>query len=102
MRRNGRERAGRSHPFIGPLAALCLLGGCTQDDTSQRTVSVYNWADFIGKHTLEDFEKSTGIKVDYEHIAAEALAAREPGVDGQHLVAHRLLGYEAVDLQRLL
>ncbi len=94
MRRNGRERAGRSHPFIGPLAALCLLGGCTQDDTSQRTVSVYNWADFIGKHTLEDFEKSTGIKVDYETFDADATVEAKMLAGGS--------GYDVVETSTLL
>jgi putrescine transport system substrate-binding protein len=52
-------------------AAACLLlagcgGGAGGPQARERVVSVYNWADFIGKTTVADFEKATGIKVDYD------------------------------------
>jgi spermidine/putrescine transport system substrate-binding protein len=31
-------------------------------------VNVYNWADYIGETTIADFEKATGIKVNYENF----------------------------------
>jgi putrescine transport system substrate-binding protein len=52
-------------------AAACLLlagcgGGAGGPQAHERVVSVYNWADFIGKTTVADFEAATGIKVDYD------------------------------------
>jgi spermidine/putrescine transport system substrate-binding protein len=31
-------------------------------------LNVYNWADYIGETTIADFEKATGIKVNYENF----------------------------------
>lgn len=36
----------------------------TGDDTKQ--LNVYNWTDYIGETTIADFEKETGIKVQYD------------------------------------
>jgi putrescine transport system substrate-binding protein len=52
------------------LAACALLAACggaaDRRATPERVVSVYNWADFIGRTTVADFEHATGIKVDYD------------------------------------
>jgi putrescine transport system substrate-binding protein len=49
------------------VAVGLALAGCGPDPgPPERVVSVYNWADFIGKTTVADFEKATGIKVDYD------------------------------------
>jgi len=55
------------------LAALCVLVGAglaacggPAGGAHERVVSVYNWADFIAKSTVADFEQATGIKVDYD------------------------------------
>ncbi len=48
-------------------AASALLTACGGPPAQQeRVVSVYNWADFIGKTTVADFEQATGIRVDYD------------------------------------
>ena len=31
-----------------------------------KELNVYNWSDYIGEHTIENFEKETGIKVRYD------------------------------------
>lgn len=31
-----------------------------------KELNVYNWADYIGEHTIENFERETGIKVRYD------------------------------------
>jgi putrescine transport system substrate-binding protein len=46
-----------SHP-----ADASGAGGATED----RVVRVYNWDDYIGFHTVADFERATGIKVVYD------------------------------------
>jgi spermidine/putrescine-binding protein len=56
-------------------AALVLLtacGGSRQeggDDAAapeEKVLHVYNWADYIGESTIQDFERRTGIKVTYD------------------------------------
>jgi len=52
----------------GLLAAACLvatLAGCHADH-GDRHLNVYNWADYIGQHTVSDFERETGIRVNYD------------------------------------
>jgi putrescine transport system substrate-binding protein len=46
--------------------ALAGCSGAGNKAPAERVVSIYNWADFIGKTTVADFEKATGIKVDYD------------------------------------
>ncbi len=56
------------------LLALC---GCSKPTPAERVVSVLNWADFIGKHTVADFEQESGIKVDYDTLDSDqALEAK--------------------------
>ncbi|MFO1176059.1 MAG: polyamine ABC transporter substrate-binding protein [Paracoccaceae bacterium] len=41
------------------------------------TVNVYNWADYIGETTLEDFEKATGVHVVYDtYSSSEEMEAK--------------------------
>ena len=58
-----------------PLALACALlaAGCggRSDGADEKQVSVYNWADYIGKHTIADFEAATGIRVDYDTFDAD-------------------------------
>jgi putrescine transport system substrate-binding protein len=50
--------------------ALLFLLFCAPAVTTaagdDRIVNVYSWADYIGPTTLEDFERETGIKVNYD------------------------------------
>jgi putrescine transport system substrate-binding protein len=51
------------------LAAAAGLSGCGRAASKphrQRVLYVYNWADYIGKHTVRDFEAKTGIHVIYD------------------------------------
>jgi putrescine transport system substrate-binding protein len=76
-------RAAATHAaFCGVLAcAGLLLGGCgarsASPGTEEKVLHVYNWADYIGKDTLADFETRTGIKVVYDtYDADETLEAK--------------------------
>jgi putrescine transport system substrate-binding protein len=55
---------------------LLTLAACGNDSAtgpqSENVVNVYNWADYIGPNTLEQFEAETGIKVNYDTYAAAA------------------------------
>ena len=55
------------------IAALAACGGEAEKKKTAdaaraeaKVVNVFNWADYIGKDTIEDFEAKTGIKVTYD------------------------------------
>ncbi len=54
------------------------------------TVNVYNWADYIGETTLEDFEAATGIGVVYDtYSSSEEMQAKMlAGSTGYDVVDH--------------
>jgi len=49
--------------IAGALLALNLLSAQAAEEA---VVNIYNWSDYIGETTLEDFEKATGIKIVYD------------------------------------
>ena len=62
-----------------PVLALALLAGCSGSKGPQgsastapedKVVNVYNWSDYIDKSVIPDFEKETGIKVNYDTFDA--------------------------------
>ncbi len=56
-------------------------------------VNVYNWADYIGETTIEDFQSKTGISVTYDtYSAAEEVSAK--------MLAGKT-GYDVVDMAGL-
>jgi len=55
------------------IAALAACGGTTEEKKTAdagraeaKVLNVFNWADYIGKDTIADFEAKTGIKVTYD------------------------------------
>jgi putrescine transport system substrate-binding protein len=46
-------------------SALALAAGSAQAQ-EEKVLNVYNWSDYIGETTVEDFEKATGIEVNYD------------------------------------
>ncbi|TDQ80993.1 putrescine transport system substrate-binding protein [Dongia mobilis] len=53
------------------LLGTCLLAGAwalagSAAAEEPKELNVYNWSDYIGETTIEDFEKETGIKVTYD------------------------------------
>lgn len=47
---------------------VTLLAGCGGGSTGENgVVNVYNWGEYIDMSVLEDFEKETGIKVNYQN-----------------------------------
>ncbi|SDI62963.1 polyamine ABC transporter substrate-binding protein [Pseudomonas panipatensis] len=73
---------------IGTALALCPLFSLADDAGNANTLRLYNWSDYIGEHTIADFEKATGIKVvydtfdSYETVQGKLL----PGRSGYDLV----------------
>jgi len=64
------------------IAAAALSGSCgsgthPRGTPEEKLLYVYNWADYIGKTTLADFERATGIKVVYDtYDSDETLEAK--------------------------
>jgi putrescine transport system substrate-binding protein len=55
------------------LASAALAASAAED----KRLFIYNWADYIGRNTISDFEKRTGIKVVYDlYDAEETMEAR--------------------------
>src|ERR1039457_5742099 len=67
-----------------PLTRVLLCFFCAttaglgaQAAAEEKQLFIYNWTDFIGPHTIEKFEKLTGIKVVYDvYDAEETMEAR--------------------------
>src|SRR5580698_6122344 len=59
------------------LIALTLGGGRTVSAAEEKRLFIYNWTDFIGRNTIAEFEKQTGIKVTYDvYDSEETMDAR--------------------------
>lgn len=50
--------------FLAPLAISSLV--MAEEEEVRRTITVYNWSDYIPAGALEDFTRRTGIDVDYQ------------------------------------
>lgn len=58
---------------VSILLAVSVIGstlvGCSKSNTSktntEKKVNVYTWANYIPDNVIKDFEKKTGIKVNY-------------------------------------
>jgi len=93
------------------LASLVLGGGSAQAE--QQVLNIYNWSDYIAPNTIPDFEKATGIKVNYDtYYSNETLEAKlAAGNSGYDLVgpsltpflARQVKGgfYQAIDKSKL-
>lgn len=62
-------------------ALLCALGlaacGSARHGGEEQVLHVYNWADYIGKNTIAEFERRTGIEVVYDtYDSDETLEAK--------------------------
>jgi putrescine transport system substrate-binding protein len=72
--------------LLAVAVATAVISACGSDPHAtadgkgapeEKVLYVYNWADYIGKNTLADFERATGIKVVYDtYDADETLEAK--------------------------
>ena len=71
--------------LFGTLASALVLG-CGRSQSS--VLNFYNWSNFIAPNTIPDFEKETGIRVNYEEFSsADVMYAKlKIGVTGYDLV----------------
>src|SRR6202050_4611777 len=64
-------------PAAMAALVLCTAAGAGAAAAEDKQLFIYNWADFIGRDTLANFEKETGIKVTYDvYDAEETMDAR--------------------------
>jgi putrescine transport system substrate-binding protein len=77
------RRPVRSIALLAAVAAAALASACgtgsgkTPAAQGEKELRIYNWADYIGKNTIADFEARTGIKVIYDtYDADETLEAK--------------------------
>ncbi|HEV7137081.1 MAG TPA: polyamine ABC transporter substrate-binding protein [Steroidobacteraceae bacterium] len=65
LRRSGKCLSTRAPAVL--LASLFALTACSSSHSHpEKVLYVYNWADYIGKDTVQNFEKKTGIRVIYD------------------------------------
>src|ERR1700685_4047554 len=69
--------------FQGAHVLLMLLIACAAGAAAgpaaaeEKRLFIYNWTDFIGRNTIAEFEKQTGIKVTYDvYDSEETMDAR--------------------------
>jgi len=67
------------------LSLGCFSGGCVDD---LKILNFFNWSLYIGPNTVKDFEKASGIRVNYEQFSsADVMFAKlKIGVTGYDLV----------------
>ena len=90
----------RLHHAAALLAlGACLTGAFAADEP--KVLNVYNWSDYIADDTLKNFEKETGIKVNYDNYDANEilhakLVAGKTGYDivvpGAHFAKSQIEG----------
>src|SRR5450755_4287865 len=58
-----------------PAIFIALLSAATPSilHAEDKQLNIYNWADYIGKNTLAQFERATGIKVIYDTFDADTM-----------------------------
>lgn len=75
----------RRHFLLGALA-LGLSAGCKGG--RGRVLNFYNWSNYIAPNTIGDFEKESGIRVNYEEFSSAdvSFAKLKIGVTGYDLI----------------
>jgi putrescine transport system substrate-binding protein len=84
------------------LAGLCGLTGLTSTHAAEpKVLNIYNWSDYIADDTIKNFEKETGIKVNYDNydnneVLHAKLVAGKTGYDivvpGAHFAKMQIEG----------
>ena len=68
---------GKKEELPAPAAAAAGAPAAVAMNTEEKVLNIYNWPDYIAKDMVENFEKETGIKVNYQTFENnEALHAK--------------------------
>ena len=77
LRSPARSLAALAAAALAVVVSACGTGSGNTPAAEEKELRIYNWADYIGKDTLADFEARTGIKVIYDtYDADETLEAK--------------------------
>ena len=84
------DRMTRLTTLGGLLLLLAQSVSVVAEENTEAVLNVYNWADYIGETTLEDFEREYGIKVNYDvYDTSEIVDAKlMAGNSGYDVVLH--------------
>jgi putrescine transport system substrate-binding protein len=64
-------------PVMAMAIAVAAAWGVAPASAEEKRLFIYNWTDFIGRDTIAEFEKETGIKVVYDvYDSEETMDAR--------------------------
>jgi len=95
-------RRPRAAPWAGPLLVALATGiaGCGAGkggaQPEEKVLYIYNWADYIGRDTIADFERTTGIRVVYDtYDSDETLEAKMMAGDAGYDVVSTSTNYFA-------
>ena len=58
---------------MAAFAALALAATATLAADEPKLLNIYNWSDYIAEDTIRNFEKETGIKVNYDNYDANEI-----------------------------
>ena len=62
---------------LGAAAAIVLAASPLAHGADPKVLNIYNWSDYIADDTIKNFEKETGIKVNYDNYDSnEVLLAK--------------------------
>jgi putrescine transport system substrate-binding protein len=64
----GESMAFHQNFIAATAAALALLTAAPTHAEEEKILNIYNWADYIAPDTIKNFEKETGIKVNYDNF----------------------------------
>lgn len=88
-RNNHKKEERRVRTSFGKtLTAVAVSFGLASVAQAEQAVHIYNWSDYIGETTLEDFQKATGIKPVYDVFDSNET------LEGKLLAGHT--GYDVV------
>lgn len=89
MSQTKKQQSPGSRRFILAALVAAFMGGASLA-MAEGVVNVYNWAEYIGEDTIENFEKEFGIKVVYDlYDSVETVDAKlMAGSTGYDVVSH--------------
>ena len=77
-------------PPLAPLALIALAAAAAASGAEQKVLNVFTWPDYIAPDTIKNFERDTGIKVNYDTYDSTEMAEARllAGHTGYDVVVH--------------
>jgi spermidine/putrescine-binding protein len=87
--RFSRRTFGKTMAFAAAAGFVAAACGSSSGSGAAKTLNFYNWTDYVDPdHTIQDFQKQTGIKVTYDNYSSndELFAKLSSGSTGYDLI----------------